>query len=182
MTLLALDLATRTGWAVAVPPYRPSTIALQDAAGVGKTRQNLSGVRRFTDLAYDHGRLFYNFEEWLNEKMNTHQPDKLVYEAALPRHSGSSAAQIALGLVGILLKEAVRTNTPIWHISGSKLKKFATGKGAWPKGQAKAKMKQAGWNRGWVFADDNECDALWLAEYACEVFARVTPEKVLAAI
>lgn len=188
MTTLCLDLATKTGWAVAVPPYRrsPTDIELQ----VAKPPQHLSGmidlsVYKTTD---EYGRMFMEFESWLCLTIATHDVDKIVIEEPIPFHKSFQATKVAVGLWAVVEKEAVRLAIPMWHINNSKLKTLAMGparksfkRGTKPKDYDKQAMMDRGMARGWTFRDDNECDALWLAEYAGQVFAGLTPEKIAAA-
>jgi hypothetical protein len=82
--VLALDIATVTGWCVGVPGGAPL---------LGSVRLEGNGV---TD-----GALGCALIDWLSDRIGFYDPSLVVYEAPLPggQHSSINAGRIALGLV-----------------------------------------------------------------------------------
>lgn len=162
MTILALDLASQVGWAVAVPPYALSPTPLEHQAGIPSPVRE-SGSKGFGYLKADYAKMMGKFHGWLFDQVTEHQPTMIVYEAVLPFQPNPDVARIALGMAAITEMTAYEMKRRPFHVHNARLKKFATGKG----NAKKPMMMQAGRERGWLFTDDNECDALWLAEYGC---------------
>lgn len=176
MTILCLDLATRTGWAIATRPYVTNPSPLDISAGAAPVQRS-SGCRNLS-TEVNHARRFAAFHRWLVRMLDENPIETIVFEAALPQHKGAKAAQLALGLVAITEMTAVEHELDVFQVKATSIKKYATGKGSWPKGQSKQRMMQAGRDAGWSFSDDNECDALWLADYACCVLGRRDGQSV----
>lgn len=124
LSVLALDLATSTGW------------ALRDRDG-----NVTSGVQRF-DLARGEspGMRFLRFRRWLLEikglavgcscRVGGHcrcHPAVIAFERA--HHRGGAATQLAAGLQAIVLEEAARVESETLPVHTATLKKHATGKG-----------------------------------------------------
>lgn len=149
--ILALDLATQTGWAL-------------HASGVtdhgSQSFHRKTGRKRVPD---EHeGVPFLLFVKWLRERVAQDKPDLFVYER--PGHFASaSAAFMACGLRGILYQTAAYYDIPVVAYSPSAIKKWATGKG----GADKDAMKRAArsMSNGETFADDNAADAYLLLKF-----------------
>ncbi|WP_045758349.1 hypothetical protein, partial [Xanthomonas albilineans] len=75
-TILALDLGTRTGWAL---QHSDGTIT--------------SGTEPFTPQRFEGGGMrFLRFKRWLNEVLSTANPIHTVYFEEVRRHAGVDAA------------------------------------------------------------------------------------------
>ena len=140
MNNLALDLATKTGWAL-------------------KTCHLESGVQVF-DLkrGESRGMRFLRFRAWLKEMIEQHRPDVLVFEQA--HHRGGAATEVAVGLATRVMEMACEYGIEYQSVHTGMLKKFATGKG----NAGKDVMLAAARDR-WPdqeIEDDNQADALWL--------------------
>jgi len=140
MNILALDLSTKTGWAT---KYQ-------------------SGVQEFPLKRGDSpGMRFLNLRGWLNQMLSIlGKIDVIVYEQA--HHRGGAATQLCVGMVTHVLSFCAENNIDVTGVHTGTLKKHATGKG----NASKEQMMSAGRAKGWSFLDDNECDALWLLDYA----------------
>lgn len=141
--ILALDLGTKTGWAV-------------KGHHIG-----ISGVQDFSLRRWDGGGMrFLRFRRWL-EEMQINTDFKEVYYEEVRHHSGTDAAHVYGGLQGVLTAWCEERNVPYEAIPVKTIKKHATGKGNCNK-QA---MIDAAVAKGWEPADHNEADALHLLDY-----------------
>ena len=146
MNILALDCATRTGW------------ALWDK---GKLIE--SGVQDFTKRRGDsNGILFLNFRIWLT-RMLLNNITLVVYEQA--HHRGGAATEICVNLTGRVQEMCSELKIEYTTVHSNTLKKWATGDGRADKGEM---MVQAGNILGRKPIDSNEADAVMMAAYASE--------------
>jgi len=138
---LALDCATRTGWAV---------------IEAGKVVD--SGMKDFRRMKADvRGDQFRRFREWLEEKVTRYRPSKIRYEQA--HHRGRAATEFCIGYTTRAEEVAATAGIGIEAVHTSKIKMFATGKG----NAGKMEMHDAAWKvLGRVPVDDNEADAVML--------------------
>lgn len=118
--VLALDLATSTGWALR---SRDGSIT--------------SGVQAF-DLRRGEspGMRFLRFRRWLQEVLALGQfgpagahPGVIACEQSIAVHRGGHAAAVAHGLQAITQTEAATLRVELTSIAPSSLKKHATGRG-----------------------------------------------------
>lgn len=157
MMLLALDIATQTGWAFGNPqthvcgagglpvpgpkPLSGSRQVLRPGAGLGEA---LSGVR----------------QHW-GHFLRTQRPAWVAYEAPIMGGTAANLHTVRLinGIIGTMesLCWELRIPAPI-QINVATLKKHFTGSGR----ASKADMIAAAARRGWSVTDDNEADALAL--------------------
>jgi Holliday junction resolvasome RuvABC endonuclease subunit len=143
MKILALDMATKTGW------WCNSPLA--------------GGVENFKVRQGDsRGMLFLRFRTWINEMLIRVKPELVVYEEA-HRH-GKASSEVALGLLSHL-QAACEENGGVQYTycHTNTLKKFATGRG----NADKSDMMKA-YRERWHHEpqDDNESDARWLLTWA----------------
>lgn len=150
MRILALDLATKTGWALIRPGWDKPESGVQDFS---LKRGESPGMR------------FLRFRKWLMD-MRMHSPELYVYEQ--PHYRGGAPTQVCVGLESILLEEVARVSANHVSVHSKTLKKFATGKG----NASKAMMERAA-NKRWntVVIDDNHADALMILAWAMEEFS-----------
>lgn len=138
MKILALDIATRTGWACG-------------AVG-GEPRWGLA-----TFLHSDVGAFASAYDHWLSDMITVEQPDLLVFEAPiLPRQTTIATARKLMGLAFLTELIAFRRSLACREVSIQTVKKFFAGHGHAPK----AEMINAARRQGWNVKDDNEADAL----------------------
>ncbi len=144
MKILALDLATTTGWA---------TNALDRVSGTVEF-----ALRR----GESPGMRFLRCRAWLNEfwQLIGARLDVLVYEQA--HHRGGAATAVCVGLVTTAQSFAAEHDIELMPVHTASLKKWATGKG----NASKEMMIEAARVRGWQPQDDNEADAELLLDYA----------------
>lgn len=153
MTVLGIDQASATGWAVW------SDNKITD-----------SGTAYFKGS--DKGKKFSEFESWLKTTIQTYNPDVLFFEA--PHFRGYAATLIGVGMVALMHKVCYELGLPLESVHSQTLKKFATGKGfkvdkdAMTEAAAKLTGKDLS-----VKKDNNEADAIHLAYYGGETWEAV---------
>lgn len=147
MNILALDIATRTGWA-----YRIN----------GKI---LSGVQDFSLKRGDSpGMRFLRFQKWLSEFCSM-EDLLVVYEQ--PNQRGGAPTAVLLGMVAFLQGFCASKGLEHTAVGISVLKKYATGKGNAGKDlmitAANKLLRAQGSN---PTESDDEADAICLLDYA----------------
>lgn len=145
---LALDLATRTGW------------ALRSA----RTGEVQFGFEQLPPAGgEDYGRLFNSYRGWLRGMIAVDRPEWIYFERAMTNeHEGQSAAMILIGLAAMTLEIAYERKIPWKHIPASTVRKHFCGSG-------KAKKPDVGYRcrqLGHEVSDHNAADAIALLDYA----------------
>jgi len=152
LTILALDLATKTGWAVMLPAWqKPET-----------------GVQKFElQRGESPGMRFLRFRRWLEELVRLYAPSLIVFEQT--HHRGGAATEIAVGFSTRVQEVAAMLGAEHVAVHSATLKKHATGSGR----AGKDEMIQEATRRwGYEPKDDNEADAMCLLAYAIEKYGR----------
>ena len=145
MAILALDLGTTTGWAI---------------AGVGDSV--CSGSQSFKPGRFDGGGMrFLRFKRWLAE-MTGNNPLEAIYFEEVRRHRGVDAAHAYGGFMAVLTAWCESRAIPYQGVPVGTIKKAFTGKG----NADKAAMIEEAGRRGYQVADDNEADAIALLLWA----------------
>ena len=144
MNLLALDLALHCGYACEI-------------AGLCE-----SGVVNFSLRKGErYGMQFARFHIWLYA-WQAKKLDLVVYEKPIPFHLGQAASQLAFGFSSRVEEFCARYDIRCESVQATKLKAWATGSGRADK-EAMVKAAQI-LKRG--VTDHNECDALWILDWA----------------
>lgn len=147
-TLLALDLGTRTGWAL-----------------MGRDGRITSGSESFKPQRFEGGGMrFLRFRRWLAEIRQCAEGVDLVAFEEVRRHAGVDAAHAYGGFMGQLTAWCEHHGIPYQGVPVGTIKKHATGKG----NAGKEAMIAAAVERGHSPRDDNEADALALLHFAIE--------------
>lgn len=148
-TILALDLGTKTGWAIH-----------------GLDGTITSGTEQFKPQRFEGGGMrFLRFKRWLNELLSASDHINAVFFEEVRRHAGVDAAHAYGGFMGHLTAWCELHNIPYQGVPVGTIKKHATGKG----NAGKDEMIEAAVKRGFTPADDNEADALALLCWAVEI-------------
>ena len=141
MKILALDVATKTGWCCG------------DASGVWDfkiKRDESSGMR------------LVRFRSKLNEMIELAKPELVVFERTSGFHKNALIVQAELhGLMKSVLEDR---ELDYRAYSAGEIKKHATGKGN-AKKDAMIQSAKEKWPHK-IIADDNEADACWLHDLA----------------
>ena len=180
MTLLALDLATSTGFAIGDPlAFRPLT-PLEAAAG--DNAKPVSGRFVVARPGTDLGPFLVSFEDWLGGIFDEYAITQLVFE--MPwigvKHDERtdrwvlSANQMTLrkltGLAGMTEAVAHRRGVAeddLWEANNATVRKHFIGKGRGKRDELKRLTIEACQRRGWDPMTDDEADALALFDFAC---------------
>ena len=137
--ILALDLGTKSGWAV------------------GAKSVEASGTWNMTPRRFDGGGMRYlRFRAHLTE-IKAHGVSRVYFEE-VRRHSSTDAAHVYGGLMATLTAWCEEHSIPYAGVSVGRIKKFWTGKG----NASKDDMLLEASVRGITVGDDNECDAIAL--------------------
>lgn len=151
MIILALDLASRCGWACS-DPFR-------------------SGVWDLRDKRDEHGLRLLKLERHLEEFFRSSPVDLVVFESANvygTRHI--NGVQVPFELQGALKLICGRKQIQYCGYSPSKIKKHAVGRGNASKSEMVDAARQKWTDQG--IRDDNQADALWLLDLALSEWSR----------
>ena len=145
-TILALDLGTRTGW------------ALLDTNGT-----ITSGTEQFKPQRFEGGGMrFLRFKRWLAELLTASDHINAVYFEEVRAHKGTAAAHTYGAFLGQLSAWCERHGAAYQGVPVATIKKHATGKGNAGKDLVIAAMCRL----GHAPVDDNEADALAILHWA----------------
>lgn len=146
--ILALDLGSRTGW------------ALRSTAGT-----ITSGTQDFSPRRFEGGGMRYlRFTDWLVEiAMLSRGLGRVVFEE-VRRHLGTDAAHIYGGFLGALTSWCEEHEVPYQGVPVGTVKRFIAGKGNADKSAVIAAVRV----RGFTPTDDNEADAIAILLWAIE--------------
>lgn len=140
MSTLALDLGTKTGWALAV----------DDQHSI------MSGTWDFASKRHeDSARRYSRFRDWLSD-MHDNYSIKLMHYEEVRRHAGTSAAHVYGGFQAILMSFCLDEHISYESVPVGEIKKLWTGKGNAKKEAMIAECQR----RGYFPQDDNEADAI----------------------
>jgi Holliday junction resolvasome RuvABC endonuclease subunit len=127
-SVLAIDAATRTGW------------AHLDIDG-----SIMSGCERFSDAGGQHGLTFRSYELWLDQAINELAPSLIAYEA--PGRTMSNAAMKLLGgFYGVTMLIAHKKRLAVHLVAPAEVKKAVTGKGNAGKSEVMAAVRALGYD------------------------------------
>lgn len=144
MTILALDLGTKTGFAFFSPPHA----VISGTWNLAPTRHESEGMR------------YVKFMRKLKEMHAAAAIDEVAYES-VERHAGTVAAHVYGGLMAFVKAFCIENKIEYRGVSVGTIKKSFTGKGNADK---TAMMAEAA-RRGYTVGDSNEADALALLDY-----------------
>lgn len=141
--ILALDLATATGWACGAPGDNPRF-----------------GTKRMPQTGDEIGRFLVHFEDWLNDFLTVESPRLVVFEAPILRRGPSNpvVARKLMGLANCTETICYRRDIICRQAHLATVKKSFAGSGR----ADKAEMILAARRWGWDVENDNEADALGL--------------------
>lgn len=146
LKILALDLGTKTGWAVCLPD-----------------RTITSGTAEFKNDRWQGGGMrFLRFKQWLTEIKQIAGGLDAVFIEEVRRHAGVDAAHAYGGFLAHVTAWCEHHTIPYEAVPVGTIKRHATGKG----NANKEAMILAARKRGFNPADDNEADALAILDWA----------------
>ncbi|MBB4287680.1 crossover junction endodeoxyribonuclease RuvC [Roseospira goensis] len=147
-TIVALDLGTKTGWAV-------------HARGI-----ITSGTLTMAAGRFDGGGMrFLKFRRWLDTLLAELGGEiTALHFEAVRRHAGTDAAHVYGGLQAVLTSWCEEKQVPYSGVGVGVWKRHVVGKGNASKDDVKHELRR----RGHDPADDNEADAIAIALWATE--------------
>lgn len=146
--ILALDLGTTTGWA----------LAPQDGV-------TTSGTASFRPTRYDGGGMrFLRFRNWLEQIRAYAGRIEAVYFEEVRAHAGTDAAHVYGGFLATLTAWCEQQVIPYQGVPVGVIKHFIAGRG----NAGKDVVMDAVRGRGFHPADDNEADAIAILLWAIE--------------
>ena len=155
MIVLALDLASVSGWAVGEPGNTPE-----------------HGSHRFAKPGASHEAIFANAFRWMNAMLVDHAPTLVVWEAPMPTSFKTSNVNTTTLLYGLPAVIGAAT----YLRGGYDCRKADTSAvrnhfiGCNPKrAKAKGMVIRQCCAMGWNCSDDNEADALATWSYMCSL-------------
>lgn len=157
--ILALDIATTTGWAEGLPGERP-----------------VSGSIRLAPPGSSHAAVYGAMLAFLGARLSAFRYRMVIFEAPLdPRWKGAmtntNTARLLLGLPAVVEAVAYQTGHMPREATSGDVRKHTLGcrpKAAEAKPMVIAKAREMGFDP----RDDNEADALMLWHYARDVLAK----------
>ena len=164
-TILAVDLGTRTGWAVLPRSGRIASGVTEFRPGRHRGRFDDPvpiQERPIIDRAMGAGMAFLRFEKFLADLNRDAGPfDAVVFEE-VRAHAGTLAAQVYGGFLAHLTAWCERKAAPYLGVPVATIKRHAAGKGNAPKEDVIRAVRAQGFRP----KDDNEADALALLAWA----------------
>ena len=146
--ILALDLGSKTGWALRQPD---GTIT--------------SGTVAFKPGRFEGGGMaFVRFKAWLDELSGNSGQLSAIHFEEVRRHVGTTAAHVYGGFLAHLTAWCEQHGIPYQGVPVGTIKRHATGKGNANKNAVIQAMKDRGHHPG----DDNEADALAILHWALD--------------
>jgi len=122
----------------------------------------VSGVWNLKPSRYDGGGMrFVKFRQRLNEMLEAYKPDVVFFEE-VRRHASTDSSHVYGGLLAILTEWCESNSIPYCGVPVQHIKKGFTGKGNASKDLMIAEAER----RGFAPADDNECDAIAIFDWA----------------
>lgn len=165
--ILAIDAATRTGWAIATAEALASWPGLGAMSpGCGPIEGVSYGVIDMS-LTKPRAARFCRFFRWYYDVLDSGEIGHVYYEATLQFQSSSQAKKIAEGLAAYIEGIAFDHLTPVTDIAPATIKLHFTGSGKAKKPEMIAEARR----RGWKPSDDNAADALALLDLAAARYA-----------
>lgn len=135
MKILALDIATKTGWKT------------ETSSGVWDLKPN---------RGESEGMRVVRFKAKVRELIDIEKIELIAYERPAGMHKAS--IMVASEMVGVLKDLCIEKNVDLACYSANEIKKFATGKG----NANKESMIKSAIEKGFNPKDDNEADAIHL--------------------
>ena len=146
MTILTIDLGTKTGWALH-----------------GQDQSITSGTVEFKNDRWQGGGMrFLRFKQWLTEIKQMAGGLDAVFIEEVRRHAGVDAAHAYGGFLAHATAWCEHHTIPYESVPVGTIKRHTTGKG----NANKDAMIEAARKRGFDPADDNEADALAILDWA----------------
>lgn len=157
MKVLALDLATKTGWAVG---------CLNDVPRFGSLR--------FAREGHSMAAHFAGCAQWLNDMVAVETPRLVVFESPLPTsftfgRTTADTGRWLIGLTAIVEATLYGRGFDVREASVTDVRRFFLGTNNFKRDDAKLATKRRCIELGWQVGDDNAADACALWLYQCSL-------------
>lgn len=153
--IIALDLASRLGWAT----WQPD----------GTVRHGAHSIAR---VGAEDGAFFGAYSLWLSDMITVERPESLCFEA--PWIGPDTAQQTAYRLMGLAaitdMTAYLREIPRVRQVNNASVRKHFTGVGRAARAEMKRLVTRACLQRGWQPIDDNAADALAVLDFAMHCF------------
>ncbi len=151
MKILALDIATSTGWAAGETSAAPTF-----------------GCYRIQTDGRNFGMAMNDFSRWLDSMIDAYMPDQIVYEKPITTIHGKTSLETKCLLIGLCMHAesvAYDHGLPISWVNNATVKKHFTGHGGFGKKTKPYPMIVAAHQRGWMVETHDEADACGVWDY-----------------
>jgi crossover junction endodeoxyribonuclease RuvC len=157
MIILALDLASVTGWALGAPGEIPR-----------------SGSIRFARSGHSMAAHFRGCRTWLTDFVTISKPDIVVFEGPLAPsyvagNTNTDVVRALMGLIAIVEEALYDTRIQVREATVSNVRAFFLGTNRIKRDEAKVATKRRCRELGWPVTDDNSADALALWAYMVNI-------------
>ena len=165
--ILALDLATRLGWAYAGPAALSSWPLTAMEAAAMPSPPAVSGWFRLPKTGPDVGWFLDAYHDFLTNSLDLHLPALVVFEAPwVGPNTAQDTARKLLSLAGHTEFVCRRRRLDYREANNATVRKHFIGKGRGDRATLKRLTIDACKARGWSPENDDEADALGLLDYA----------------
>ena len=161
MNLLALDLASSSGWA----SYQPEGAPILS-----------SGTLVLPKTGKDVGHFLFIFHVAIKQMIEDPRPGVVVYETPwIGPKTSQAVARKLMGLAGVLEMVCYERSITCREVNNATVRKHFIGKGRGQRAELKALTIAACEKRGWAPNNDDEADALAILDYAAHTMALNVP-------
>ena len=158
MRIAALDLSSKTGWAV------------HD----GKRHAPLLGTKQLVGWGYDTGSMLEHWRLWLGEFFKAHDPELVAIEAwMLPQHGDGRTILKQAGLLGFTEWCCKISGRKVEIVYAASWRKTFLGSAHGKTDELKQKSLEACRALGWNPPDHNAADAAGVLHHAIDAIAKV---------
>jgi Holliday junction resolvasome RuvABC endonuclease subunit len=168
--LITLDLATKTGFAIAEIPAAPLPTSLEIAGGA-ETPVVKSGAVVFGSPGCEIGVFMHAAHRWLDRVLTDHPITCCIFEAPImPKMTQLNTLRKLYGLAALVEMMCVEHDLLVYEANASTVYKHFGVKG---KGKERKKAAVAAcMGYGWRPESDDEADALMIWHYGVSVLQR----------
>lgn len=172
--VLALDVATVTGWAYGPPGSIPAPSQLEISGGA-EIPQHTSGWKRLSGASTAQVRKFAGIKELLLENISLFKPSLVVFEKPYVgirknKKTGKITAdqktpKLLLGLAAIIELVCDENGIRCFEANNAEARKYFCGKGGGKRDELKRLVEMRCAELGWKYDNDDEADALGLLDF-----------------